>query len=452
MNIYQDIAQRTQGDIYIGVVGPVRTGKSTFIKKFMELLVLPNITGEHSRTRAQDELPQSAAGRTIMTTEPKFIPNEAVEVELSENAKMNVRMIDCVGYIVDGALGSTEDGKSRMVKTPWFEEEIPFGKAAEMGTQKVIKEHSTIGLLVTTDGSITEIDRGGYVEAEERVVKELQEINKPFIILLNSTNPEGAACQSMKKELEEKYNVSVMAVDCANMSAADINSIIESVLFEFPLTEISIDIPSWVTGLDDDHYIRSGFYSKVLESIDSISKIRHIGKLADALESYEYAAKSSVDAISLGSGQVKMSVSAPQGLFYRILSDSTGFEIENEGSLMTLMKELSVAKKNFDKLEYALHEVTETGYGIVSPSIDELTLEEPEIVKQGGKFGVRLRASAPSIQLIHYKRMYRHLSEAKIAETTEALISATVIKAYLSPNHLSSKGHCRKRQCPLLFR
>ena len=400
MNIYQDIAQRTQGDIYIGVVGPVRTGKSTFIKKFMELLVLPNIVGDPQRVRAQDELPQSAAGRTIMTTEPKFIPNEAVEIELSDKAKMNVRMIDCVGYIVDGALGDTEEGKTRMVKTPWFDEEIPFGRAAEIGTQKVINEHSTIGLVVTTDGSVTEIDRNGYIAAEERVINELRSINKPFIVLLNSTDPDGARCQALKAELEGKYGVRVMAVDCANLRTSDINSIIEGVLFEFPLSEISIDVPNWVMSLAPDHYIKTGLYGKVLASIGNIRCIREATSLRDALSDYEYAEKSSLDEIDLGSGRVKMSITTPNGLFYKILSDETGFEIEDDGGLMRLMQELAVAKKNYDKLEYALHEVNETGYGIVSPSIDELTLEEPEIVKQGGKFGVRLRASAPSIHMI----------------------------------------------------
>ena len=399
-NIYNDIATRTGGDIYIGVVGPVRTGKSTFIKKFMELLVLPNITKEHSRMRAQDELPQSAAGRTIMTTEPKFIPNEAVEIMLSGNAKMNVRMIDCVGYIVDGAMGDTEDGRVRMVNTPWSDAEMPFGKAAEIGTQKVIREHSTIGLVITTDGSITDIDREGYINAEERVINELQEINKPFIVLLNSTNPGGAKCAALKRELEEKYGVCVMPVDCANLGAADINAIIESVLFEFPLSEISIDIPKWITALDDNNYIKKGLFEKVSENLKGVQKIRSVSSFAESIGGFEFAESAAVDAINLGSGKVQMSITAPGGLFYKVLSDETGFDISDEGNLMSLMKDLSVAKKNYDKLEYALHEVAETGYGIVSPSIDELRLEEPEIVKQGGKFGVRLRASAPSIHMI----------------------------------------------------
>ena len=400
MDIYEDIAKRTQGDIYMGVVGPVRTGKSTFIKKFMELLVLPNITAGSMRERAQDELPQSAAGRTIMTTEPKFIPNEAVEISVSENAKMNVRMIDCVGYLVEGALGDSEDGKMRMVKTPWSDDEMPFGRAAEIGTQKEIKEQSSIGLVVTTDGSFSEIPRSGYVDAEERVINELREINKPFVVLLNSAEPQSAECKKLRGELAKKYNVNVMAVNCARLSVEDINKIIEAVLFEFPLTEISIDLPSFVTALDDEHYIKKEIYGKIRSEIENLGNIRSVSGFANAFTDMEYADKATVDEISLGSGKVRMTVSAPQGLFYKILSDETGFEIDSEGGLMSLMKDLANAKKNYDKLEYALHEVQEKGYGIVSPSIDELSLEEPEIVKQGGRFGVRLRASAPSIHMI----------------------------------------------------
>ncbi len=398
--IYKDIAERTQGDIYIGVVGPVRTGKSTFVKKFMDLLVLPNISGDHQRERAQDELPQSAAGRTIMTTEPKFIPNEAVSISVGENANMNVRMIDCVGYIVDGALGSTEDGKPRMVKTPWFEEEIPFGRAAEIGTQKVIREHSTIGLVITTDGSITEIARENYIEAEERVINELAEINKPFLIVLNSTNPNSQSCQELRASLEEKYGVPVIPIDCVNMSTADINGIIESVLFEFPIVEISVDIPSWVEGLGDEHYIKESYYKSIRESLGDICKIRHVNGMANKIGEMEYADRVNVDHINLGDGRIKLEITAPSGLFYKVLSETTGFEIDNEGTLMSLIGELAVAKKNYDRIECAMNEVVENGYGIVSPSIDELTLEEPEIVKHGGRFGVRLRASAPSIHMI----------------------------------------------------
>ncbi len=399
-NIYMDIAERTGGDIYIGCVGPVRTGKSTFIKRFMELSVLPNITDNYNHARAQDELPQSSAGRTIMTTEPKFIPNEAVTVKLSDNSNMNVRMIDCVGYMVNGALGSTEDGLTRMVKTPWYAEEIPFDQAAEIGTQKVIRDHSTIGLVITTDGSITDIGRESYISAEERVIKELMDINKPFIVLLNSLYPESNMCQALRDELQEKYNVTVLAVDCANMNSNDINNIIEKVLFEFPITEISIDIPSWVSSLEDEHYIKAGLYNKVLENLNSIDSIKMVSNFADSLNDFEYTDKVYIDDMSLGNGNVKMTITTPPKLFYKILSDSTGFEINSEGELMELMNELSLAKKSYDKLEGALKSVNETGYGIVSPSLDELILEEPEIVKNGGKFGVRLRASAPSIHLL----------------------------------------------------
>ena len=336
-NIYSDIGARCGGDIYIGVVGPVRTGKSTFIKKFMELLVLPNITKEHSRIRAQDELPQSAAGRTIMTTEPKFIPNEAVEIMLSDNAKMNVRMIDCVGYIVDGAMGDTEDGQVRMVHTPWSDTEMPFGKAAEIGTEKVIREHSTIGLVITTDGSVTDIEREGYVEAEERVIRELQEINKPFIVLLNSTNPGGAKCMALKKDLEEKYGVSVMPVDCANLGAADINAIIEGVLFEFPITEISIDIPKWVTALDDENEIKKGLYNKVCENLSAIEKIRDVSPFAESIGGFEFAERAEIDSINLGNGTVKMSITAPAGLFYKVLSEG------NQDSVKPMVRSIITA-------------------------------------------------------------------------------------------------------------
>lgn len=399
-NIYLDIAKRTGGDIYIGCVGPVRTGKSTFIKRFMELSVLPNIADSYSHARALDELPQASAGRTIMTTEPKFIPNEAVTVQLSDNSKMNVRMIDCVGFMADGALGSTEDGLVRMVKTPWYSEEIPFDQAAEIGTQKVIREHSTIGLVITTDGSITDLERENYIRAEEMVVNELKGINKPFIILLNSAFPESPRCQALRSELEEKYGVTTLAVDCVNMSTHDVNNIIEKVLFEFPVTEIAIDIPSWVASLDDEHYIKSGLYNKVLENLNAVDSIKMISNFAESLSDFEYTEKVYIDDISLGNGNVRLTITTPQELFYKILSDSTGFEIDGEGALMELMKELSTAKKNFDKFEEALQSVNETGYGIVSPSLDELTLEEPEIIKSGGRFGVRLRASAPSIHLL----------------------------------------------------
>lgn len=399
-NIYQDIAERTQGDIYIGVVGPVRTGKSTFIKKFMDLLVIPNIENSYRKERARDELPQSAAGRTIMTTEPKFVPNEAVEIFLGDNATFKVRLIDCVGYIVTGALGHIENNVARMVNTPWFDKEIPFEQAAEIGTRKVIKEHSTIGLVITTDGSITDIPRDAYIEAEARVVKELKEINKPFIMLLNSTRPSDPEVQKLREELETKYAVPVMAVNCAQLQMDDLNSIMEKVLFEFPLKEIGLNIPKWVDTLDGSHWLRVSMINAIKESLKNVAKIREVKSAALSLNEYDFIERVYFNKINLGEGTILIDLTTPESLFYKVLGETSGFDIDGEDKLITLMKELSEVKKKYDKIAFALHEVKEKGYGIVSPSIDELSLDEPEIVKQGSRFGVRLRASAPSIHMI----------------------------------------------------
>ena len=399
-NIYNDIAQRSQGDVYIGVVGPVRTGKSTFIKKFMDMLVIPNIENVYQAERARDELPQSAAGRTIMTTEPKFIPNEAVTISLGDNAHLNVRMIDCVGYIVDSSLGYVEDDQPRMVNTPWFEHPIPFNEAAEIGTKKVITEHSTIGLVVTTDGSVTDIDRADYIDAENRVIDELRAINKPFIVLLNSASPASEDTQNLREELERKHNVPVIAVNCEELNAADIHSIIETVLFEFPLKEINIRMPHWIDRLDENHWLKSDIYNTVLSNIEDVSLIRHTRMLADGLNSCEFIKRAYIEGMDLGIGSVRMLLEFPEEMYYKILGEVSGFEIEDEEQLMALMGELAKIKEEYDKVSFALHEVREKGYGIVSPSTDELTLDEPKIVKQGGRFGVKLKASAPSIHMI----------------------------------------------------
>lgn len=399
-NIYGDIAERTDGYIMLGVVGPVRTGKSTFIKKFMDMLVIPNIENSYQAERARDELPQSAAGRTIMTTEPKFIPNEAVEISLGDNAKFKVRMVDCVGYIVNGSLGYAEDDTPRMVNTPWFDHPISFHEAAEIGTKKVITEHSTIGLVVTTDGSITEIERDDYVQAETRVITELKEIGKPFVVLLNSVNPTGASAQQLKSELEAKHGVPVLAVNCEELDASDINSIIQTVLFEFPLREIQITIPSWIESLSKEHWLRASIYQTVFEKVKGVHKIRHTKQLANDMCQCEHINRCQIEGMDLGLGNVVMEISPNKELFYKILGEMSGFEIENEERLISLIKELSEVKKEYDKVAFALHEVRERGYGIVAPSTDELTLDEPKIVKQGGRFGVRLKASAPSIHMI----------------------------------------------------
>ena len=398
--IYNDIVRRTQGDIYIGVVGPVRTGKSTFIKRFMDLLVIPNIDNEHVRERTLDELPQSAAGKTIMTTEPKFIPNEAVNISIQDNASFNVRLIDCVGYCVNGAQGHTEDGEPRMVSTPWFEEDIAFDKAAQIGTEKVIREHSTIGLVVTTDGSICDIPRYEYVSAEERVVSELKEINKPFIILLNSAMPESPSAQSLKAELEEKYQVPVFLFSCADMGVSDINNIIRSVLFEFPIKEIDINLPGWIDALDSSHYLKSAIFDTVRNATCNMTKIRDVNGIVPKLEENEYLARAKVEDISLGEGVVIVNTEANEGLFYTVLGETTGLSITNDEELVSMLCSLSKAKKEYDKISNALLQVRQTGYGIVSPEIEELSLKDPEIVRQGGRYGVRLRASAPSIHLI----------------------------------------------------
>lgn len=398
--IYNDIAERTQGDIYIGVVGPVRTGKSTFIKRFMDLLVLPNIENEHIRSRAVDELPQSGAGRTIMTTEPKFIPNEAVNINLTENASFNVRMIDCVGYCVNGAQGHTEEGQPRMVTTPWFQEDIPFDKAAEIGTEKVIREHSTIGLVVTTDGTICDIPRYEYVSAEERVIGELKSINKPFIILLNSSMPESENAKNLKAQLEEKHKVPVFLFSCADMDMDDINKIMKNVLFEFPLKELGINLPGWIDALPQDHYLKTSIYESVRRAVAGIQKLSHIDSVAPALAENEFIAAARIDDISLGKGTVLIQAEAIDGLFYNVLGETTGLDIKNDEELVSMLCALSEAKREYDKIANALNQVRQTGYGIVSPGIEELSLKEPEIIRQGGRYGVRLRASAPSIHLI----------------------------------------------------
>ncbi len=399
-NIYSDIALRTNGDIYIGVVGPVRTGKSSLIKKFMETLVLPNIDGDFSRERAMDEMPQSSAGRTIMTTEPKFIPENAVEVNLPGNASFQVRMIDCVGYIVPSSLGYIENEQPRMVKTPWFEDEIPFNMAAEIGTQKVISEHSTIGLVVTTDGSISDIPREEYMQAEERVIRELKEIKKPFIVLLNCTQPESQQSKDTAKELTEKYEVPVIPVNCLELKEDEIKNILTRVLFEFPVKEIGIDLPNWMNTLDKTHWLRSKIFNSVFANAEGINHIRDIDLMAENLCQCEYVEAAETSNINLGEGSSVIKVKMKDGLFYKILAEETGLEINDEKDLIEQITEMSKAVNEYKRIKTALDEVEATGYGIVMPTMDELSLEEPEIMRQGGKYGVRLSASAPSIHMM----------------------------------------------------
>ncbi len=404
-NIYQDIARRSDGDIYIGVVGPVRTGKSTFIKRFMDLKVLPNIDNEFKKERAKDELPQSASGKTIMTTEPKFIPNEAVSISI-DKAKCRVKLIDCVGYMVKGALGSDEDGKIRMVKTPWNDEPVAFDTAAEIGTKKVISDHSTIGLVVTTDGSITDIPREDYVEAEERVISELKTINKPFVVLLNCVNPGTSAVKNLQKQMSEKYGIPVKPVSCETLDEEEMSEIMESVLYEFPLKEIGIKLPKWVDALEYTHPLKEKIYESLRNELQNVNKLREAKSAIENLTAMDYVKNVVIDDMDLSTGEIKAEITTPDELFYEILSSNTGFEITGEDTLLKLLTELKEIKHKYDKVEYALKEVDAKGYGIVSPTLDELSLEEPEIVKQGGRFGVRLKASAPSIHMICNKQRF----------------------------------------------
>ena len=399
-NIYHDISERTNGDIYIGVVGPVRTGKSTFIKRFMDTIVIPNIDGNYRRDRAIDEMPQSAAGRTIMTTEPKFVPEQAVTVNIEGNASFAVRMIDCVGYIVPSALGYVENDMPRMVMTPWYDEPIPFNMAAEIGTKKVITEHSTIGLVVTTDGSISDIPREEYEEAEERVISELKEINKPFIVLLNSTYPNAEETLSLANSMQKKYEVPVLPVNCLELEEGEIRTILSKILFEFPVKEIKVDMPHWVSSLEKEHWLRASLYTTIQQAAGKITRIREIESVVKEVTTCEYVAFAKTSTVDLGTGHARITVGLQANLFYKVLGEKTGLDIEDEGALLDCMMRFAEMKKKYDKIKDAYDEVQNTGYCIVMPGIEELSLEEPEIIKQGGKYGIRLKAAAPSIHMM----------------------------------------------------
>jgi len=399
-NIFRDIAERTGGDVYLGVVGPVRTGKSTFIKRFMELLVLPNIENPVDRERARDELPQSGAGRMIMTVEPKFIPQEAVEISVKNGLKMKVRMVDCVGYTIEGALGYEEESGPRMVMTPWFEEAIPFQDAAEIGTRKVITDHSTIGIVVLTDGSITEIPRENYLEAEERVIGELKELGKPFLVILNTGDPDALETTELVSGLEEKYNVPVLPINCADMTQDDVINILQEALYEFPVQEVSINLPKWVEELDQTHWLRMDFERAIQEAVRSVNRLRDIDQAVEQIRENEFVSTASLEDMNLGTGVAVIDVKAQEGLFHKVLEEVSGLTIAGDHDILRLMRDLSRAKSNYEKVAPALEEVRELGYGVVAPSLDEMILEEPELIRQGNRFGVRLKASAPSLHII----------------------------------------------------
>lgn len=399
MGIYSDIATRTGGDIYIGVVGPVRTGKSTLIKRFTENLILPNIETDSMRERAKDEMPQSASGKTVMTTEPKFIPETAVNIHLDEETECKVKLIDCVGYIVDGAMGLVEDGQPRMVMTPWSENPLPFEKAAETGTRKVIEEHSTIGIVVTTDGTIGEIPRESYVDAEKRVVGELKAISKPFVVVLNCAHPHSAQSQNLAASLEEEYDVPVLAMNCLEMNESDIKDILRGLLYEFPVREVRFSLPQWIDILDDSNELKAQLFSEIQACACGLTRV---GAVKDAARNFSDGTDISarLEKLDLGSGSASIDIRIPERIFYNILGEKSGFEIENERALLTIMTELADIKRKYDRVASAIDDVMNDGYGIVMPSIDELTLEEPEIVKQPGGYGVKLKASAPSIHMM----------------------------------------------------
>jgi len=398
--LYRDIAGRCDGDIYIGVVGPVRTGKSTFIKRFMELLVLPNMTGESRRERAVDELPQSGAGRTIMTTQPKFVPDEAVEVSLRDEASARVRLVDCVGYLIPGVLGLSEEGESRMVRTPWFDHDIPFEDAAEIGTRRVIAEHSTIGVVVTTDGSIVEMPRSAYQEAEERVVAELKALGKPFVMVLNSVAPDDTDTVKLRSQLEAKYGVPVIAEDVDEMDLSSVNRILESVLFEFPIREVRINAPSWLTSLPQEHWLGDSVIGACRNLAKEMARVSDHEKLLKALSGNEYVEDASLASIDLNQGTAEYRLTMKDGLFYRILGEASGQEIQGEEHLFELMKQLVASRREYERVAEAVESVRRTGYGTVMPDMEELELEEPVLVKQGSRFGVKLRAKAPSLHMI----------------------------------------------------
>lgn len=422
MELYQDIAKRTQGDIYIGVVGPVRTGKSTFIKRFMDHLILPGIENEHVRARVVDEMPQSGTGKTIMTTQPKFVPNEAVRLELGDNAHCNVRMVDCVGYWVPGAIGHMEADMPRMVRTPWFDHEIPFEEAAEIGTRKVITDHSTIGIVMTTDGSITDLPRESYLEAEQRVVDELKATGKPFVIVLNSTDPEGARAQALKDEMEQHYGVSVVPLDALRMSSASASDLLEQVLMEFPLAQLFIRLPGYMMELGQDHAVMQRVVAPIREMMPRMAHMKDYKSMCNALSDVERFNPCAVEAVDLGTGCATLNLVPEEGMFYDILSQESGCDIADDYELMSTLKSFAVAKKAYDRIAGALESAQTLGYGIVPPSIDEMELDEPEIIQQGNKFGVRLKARSSGLQLFRVDMQTEVNPIVGSAEQSEALM------------------------------
>ena len=399
-NIYRDIAQRTGGNVYIGVVGPVRTGKSTLIKRIMEQLVIPNIEDMYRRERARDELPQSGSGKTIMTSEPKFVPEEAAQITVDDGVQLHIRMIDSVGYMVDGAVGADEDGVPRMVTTPWFDYEIPMTEAAELGTKRVMQEHCSIGLVVTTDGTITDIPRPDYMDAERRAIADMQQTNKPFLVIVNSREPNGAAAKQVKEHIYDTFGVSPLVADCQALDEAQIQQMLQSLLYAFPMGQLQVFLPRWMDALEPEHPVKSQLYKTLLDMAQGITSLSEAETVLAGLKELEHVTDFSIRNMDLATGTVSCALSFPEALFYEILSSRAGIPIENDGQLLSLLTELSAMKQEYDKIADALNACKSTGYGIVMPDADAMTLETPEILKKGGAFGVKLKAGAPSIHMI----------------------------------------------------
>lgn len=398
--IYEQIGSRTDGNVYLGVVGPVRTGKSTFVKRMMEELVIPNIENIYRKERARDELPQSGSGKTIMTSEPKFVPEEAVEISPDGKTTLSVRLIDSVGYMVEGAIGAMEDGEERMVQTPWFDYAVPMSQAAELGTRKVMEDHATIGLVVTTDGSITDIPREEYVQAEAKAIRDMKATGKPFLVLVNSVKPDGRAAKEMQEQIRQTYGVSCVCADCLRMSEEELNAILTGLLYAFPVTQLWFYMPKWVQALETDHKLKGTLYEVMRQSAQKIHQMGEAELVLEEIGELECVSDSRIRSMDPGSGIVSCELIFPETLFYQILGEKSGFPVSNDRELLDLLQVLAQMKKEYDKVSDALEKVRATGYGVVMPVMDELHLEKPEVVKKGANYGIRLRASAPSIHMM----------------------------------------------------
>lgn len=431
-SVYKDIKARTGGEIYLGVVGPVRTGKSTFIKRFMELLVLPAMEDEHLKNQTRDELPQSSGGKTIMTTEPKFIPKEAAKLKLDDSIEAKVRLIDCVGFMVDGAAGHIENQQERLVKTPWYEYQIPFTKAAEIGTRKVITDHSTIGVVVTTDGTIGDLRREAYIPAEEKTVEELKAIGKPFLVLLNSVRPYSEETQNLAEEMEKRYDVTVLPVNCEQLKKEDIFRILERILKEFPVTQLNFFIPKWLEILSSDHWLKAGVIQTVKELLGKVSQMKDItDSLLDVVTDTIRGMK--VDRMDLSDGTVSVNVDVNDSYYYQILSDYVGLPIEGEYQLMQTLSSLAKMKQEYEKVQNAISQVRLRGYGVVTPERSEVILDEPQVIKHGNKYGVKMKAEAPSINMIK-----AHI-ETEIAPIVGSQQQAEDLISYIKQNAKESE-------------